>query len=211
MLPRPAEPKAPNLCLAQRQDPSRATRAREDGVRGHCEPGTRNLTLAQRRAPPPAGRAGGVACDTGLSFAPLLAGVGAGGRVVGVELSPEMAAIARARVAAAGWDNVDLHVGDVAALELPRHAFDAALLHYTHDVRPGGAAGHIARPLPICAGRGCICCTGCRTFAGGRSTWVPATSVAARSAAPQATGKRRSRREPALSDNRPSVRCERRR
>lgn len=75
-----------------------------------------------------------VACGTGLSFAALRAGVGDDGRVLGLEVSPEMATIARARIEAHGWSNVAVRVGDVAAIELAPHSFDAALFHYTHDV-----------------------------------------------------------------------------
>lgn len=50
---------------------------------------------------------------TGASLPPLVSGVGATGRVVGVDLSEGMVARARDRVARAGWTNVDLHVGDV--------------------------------------------------------------------------------------------------
>lgn len=74
-----------------------------------------------------------VACGTGLSFPLLLEGVGPAGRVVGVEVSPEMMARARARVAAAGWANVDLVEAPVEAAAL-QGAFDAVLFHYTHDV-----------------------------------------------------------------------------
>jgi ubiquinone/menaquinone biosynthesis C-methylase UbiE len=75
-----------------------------------------------------------IACGTGLSFAPLAQRVGAQGRVVGVEVSPDMAALARARVAHEGWQNVDVHVGDAAVVEFGTTLFDAALFHYTHDV-----------------------------------------------------------------------------
>lgn len=75
-----------------------------------------------------------VACGTGLSFSALRAGVGDDGAVLGLEVSPEMAAIARARIEAHGWTNVAVQVGDVAAIELAPRAFDAALFHYTHDV-----------------------------------------------------------------------------
>jgi demethylmenaquinone methyltransferase/2-methoxy-6-polyprenyl-1,4-benzoquinol methylase len=74
-----------------------------------------------------------VACGTGLSFPLLVEGVGPAGRVVGVEVSPEMMARARARVAAAGWANVDLVEAPVEAAAL-QGPFDAVLFHYTHDV-----------------------------------------------------------------------------
>jgi demethylmenaquinone methyltransferase/2-methoxy-6-polyprenyl-1,4-benzoquinol methylase len=75
-----------------------------------------------------------VACGTGLSFAPLLARVGGNGTVVGVELSPEMAKVARSRIDAAGWRNVQLLLSDAAAVDLTPFRFDAVLFHYAHDV-----------------------------------------------------------------------------
>ena len=84
-----------------------------------------------------------VACGTGLSFPMLRQAVGASGRVHGVELSPEMAALARARVAGHGWRNATLDVGDMASSPLPG-PFDAVLFHFTHDVlRTPGALDHI--------------------------------------------------------------------
>jgi len=74
-----------------------------------------------------------VACGTGLSFPLLRAGVGAAGRVVGVELSPAMAARAQARVEAAGWRNVEVVVGDMASADWTG-PFDAVLFNFTHDV-----------------------------------------------------------------------------
>lgn len=74
------------------------------------------------------------ACGTGLSFAPIVERVGSAGTVVGVELSPEMAAQAQARIDAAGWPNVRLFVADAAAADLSPYRFDAVLLHYAHDI-----------------------------------------------------------------------------
>ena len=51
-----------------------------------------------------------VACGTGLSFALLEEAIGPSGRLVGVELSPEMAAHARTRIERAGWRNAELLV-----------------------------------------------------------------------------------------------------
>jgi demethylmenaquinone methyltransferase/2-methoxy-6-polyprenyl-1,4-benzoquinol methylase len=81
-----------------------------------------------------------VACGTGLSFAPLIERVGARGQVVGVEVSPDMAALALARVAREGWRNVEVRIGDVAAVDLGPVPFDSALFHYTHDVLQAPAA-----------------------------------------------------------------------
>lgn len=74
-----------------------------------------------------------VACGTGLSFGLLAAAVGPAGQVVGVEVSPEMMAQARARAVQEGLTQVRLVEGSLeeAALDGP---FDAVLFHYTHDV-----------------------------------------------------------------------------
>jgi demethylmenaquinone methyltransferase/2-methoxy-6-polyprenyl-1,4-benzoquinol methylase len=74
-----------------------------------------------------------VACGTGLSFPLLVEGVGAGGRVIGVELSPEMLALARERCAREGWRNVALIEAAVEAAEIPA-PLDAILFNFTHDV-----------------------------------------------------------------------------
>jgi demethylmenaquinone methyltransferase/2-methoxy-6-polyprenyl-1,4-benzoquinol methylase len=70
-----------------------------------------------------------VACGTGATLAPLAQRVGPGGRVVGVEHCPEMAAIARARAPA----NAEVVLSGVEELHAPLRA-DAMLLSYTHDV-----------------------------------------------------------------------------
>lgn len=72
-------------------------------------------------------------CGTGLSLPLLHAGVGARGRIVGIEQSPEMIALARQRVAQHGWKNVELIEASVEAARVGSHA-DAALFHFTHDI-----------------------------------------------------------------------------
>ena len=47
-----------------------------------------------------------VGCGTGLCCGLLREQVGPEGQVVGIEESPEMAAVARANIAREGWDNV---------------------------------------------------------------------------------------------------------
>lgn len=74
-----------------------------------------------------------VGCGTGLSFALLREGVGAEGRVIGIELSPEMAAEARDRIERHGWRNVTII--NVAAEDAHIDASaDAALFFLTHDI-----------------------------------------------------------------------------
>ena len=83
-----------------------------------------------------------VACGTGLSFALLEEAIGPSGRLVGVELSPEMAARAQARIERAGWTNAELLVGRMEDADLapPRGPFDAVAFNFTHDVLQSEAA-----------------------------------------------------------------------
>lgn len=118
-------------------DPCRAVEKYRRHASGYDASAQRTMEI-RRRAVALLGLAPGervldVACGTGLSFPLLVAGVGRTGRVVGVEVSPEMMTQARARVAAAGWGNVTLVEATLeeAVLEGP---FDAVLFHYTHDV-----------------------------------------------------------------------------
>lgn len=74
-----------------------------------------------------------VACGTGLSLPLLREAVGPSGRVIGIEVSPEMMALARERVAAAGWDNVGLVQAPMEQAD-PGVPLDAILFNYTHDV-----------------------------------------------------------------------------
>jgi demethylmenaquinone methyltransferase/2-methoxy-6-polyprenyl-1,4-benzoquinol methylase len=74
-----------------------------------------------------------VACGTGLSLALLRAGVGPDGWVEAFDQSPDMLALARNRVAAAGWNNV--RIREAAAQDYCLDApVDALLFHYTHDI-----------------------------------------------------------------------------
>lgn len=88
-----------------------------------------------------------VACGTGLSLALLQQGVGAGGRIVGIEQSPEMIARARRRVQQQGCRNVRLLCAPAEEARITGHA-DAALFHFTHDVlRRPEALDHVLRHL----------------------------------------------------------------
>lgn len=74
-----------------------------------------------------------VGCGTGLCFSRLREAVGESGRVIGVEQSIDMLGRAQARVADAGWANVDLILGSTEDVELPDR-LDAALFCFTHDI-----------------------------------------------------------------------------
>lgn len=104
-----------------------------------------------------------VGCGTGLSLALLRQGIGAVGRIIGIEQCPEMIEQARARVAQNHWRNVTLLCAPVEAADLPRLA-DAALFHFTHDVlqRPDAIANVVDHLKP-----------GARVVASGlKWTWV---------------------------------------
>ena len=90
-----------------------------------------------------------VASGTGLSFPLLMKGIGPTGHLIGIEHSPDMMAIARQRVEAAGWRNVMLIESAVEAADVPLAA-DALLFHFTHDVlqSPGALALLFSRTKP---------------------------------------------------------------
>jgi len=70
---------------------------------------------------------------TGASFEALRAAVGTSGRVTGVELSEEMAAVARKRIDDHGWANVEIIVGDASTAPLPTDV-DGVLFFLVHDL-----------------------------------------------------------------------------
>ncbi len=86
-------------------------------------------------------------CGTGMSLALLRQAVGPQGRVIAVDESPEMIALARNRVSQAGWTNVELICAAVEDAELPEKA-DAAFFHLVHDVlQSPQAVTHVLRHL----------------------------------------------------------------
>ena len=82
-----------------------------------------------------------VGCGTGLSFEPLLRGVGRSGRLIAFEQSPEMHAIAARRAEALRRDgfSVELHLASAEDVRLGA-APDAMLWHYVHDITRTPAA-----------------------------------------------------------------------
>ena len=90
-----------------------------------------------------------VGCGTGLSFELLAQGIGSGGRIVGIEQSPEMIERARQRVDEHRWRNVELLCSPVESAEIPLLA-DAALFHFTHDIlqRPEAIANVLSHLKP---------------------------------------------------------------
>lgn len=90
-----------------------------------------------------------VGCGTGLSFERLRAGVGAQGRIIGIEQSPDMLALARDRVRRNHWRNVTLVGAPVEDAALNGRA-DAALFHFTHDIlrKPAAVANVVDHLKP---------------------------------------------------------------
>ena len=79
------------------------------------------------------------ACGTGSALENLARLVGPGGRVVGVEQSPEMIALARQRCAVPGLQNVSLLEAPVEDARIPG-PLDAILFSFAHDVLQSSAA-----------------------------------------------------------------------
>jgi SAM-dependent methyltransferase len=73
-----------------------------------------------------------VACGTGANLVPLAESVGPTGRVVGVDLSPDMLAIAADRVRGLGLENVTMIEGRIEDAQLPG-PFEAALFSLAHE------------------------------------------------------------------------------
>jgi SAM-dependent methyltransferase len=80
-----------------------------------------------------------VGCGTGLSFEALFRTVGGGGRIIGIEQSPQMLDKARQRVQRQRWRNGTLLDAPAEDADIPGKA-DAVLLHFTHDVLQNEAA-----------------------------------------------------------------------
>jgi arsenite methyltransferase len=87
-----------------------------------------------------------VGCGPGFFCAELLAEVGSGGSIVGLDSSPQMLALAARRCE--GHENVELHEADATSLPVGDASFDAALcvqvLEYVSDVAAGLAELHRA-------------------------------------------------------------------
>jgi demethylmenaquinone methyltransferase/2-methoxy-6-polyprenyl-1,4-benzoquinol methylase len=72
-------------------------------------------------------------CGSGLCFPLLEAKIGPQGRIVGIDQSPEMLALARTRLVGEVWGNVTLVESSVERAEISVVA-DAALFCATHDI-----------------------------------------------------------------------------
>ncbi len=114
-----------------------------------------------------------VGCGTGLCCGLLVDKVGPEGSVVGIEESPEMAAVARERIAREGWRNVT--VVQAGAEEAPIGVTaDAALFCAVHDIlqSPDALRNVVSKLRP-----------GARVAAGGgkwAAPWMVAVNVQAK-------------------------------
>jgi SAM-dependent methyltransferase len=90
-----------------------------------------------------------VGCGPGFYCAELLDDVGSDGKVVGVDSSPQMLALAARRCE--GHDNIEFHEADATSLPVENAGFDGAVcvqvLEYVSDVSAGLAELHrVLRP-----------------------------------------------------------------
>src|SRR5215211_5885281 len=95
--------------------------------------------VVDRLAPKPGETVIDVGCGTGLTFPLLEQAIGPTGRIIGIELSPEMLAKARERSRSRGWRNVELIESSAEEAEIASRA-DAALFVLTHDIMRSPAA-----------------------------------------------------------------------
>jgi ubiquinone/menaquinone biosynthesis C-methylase UbiE len=112
--------------------PQHAQRLRAVGAL-HLHPGATVLDLA---------------CGTGLNFPLLERAIGPGGRIVGVDLTDAMLALARRRVEAHDWRNVTLVQADAASFDFPA-GLDGVVSTYALTQVPGcdRAVAHAAAAL----------------------------------------------------------------
>lgn len=94
-------------------------------------------------APAPGARVVDLCCGTGASALPAAEAVGPSGSVLGVDLTPALVEVARARAAAAGLAHARFAAGDVAALAFAPGSVDAVIsvfgLFFVDDI-PGQLA-----------------------------------------------------------------------
>ena len=91
-------------------------------------------------------------CGTGLNFKYLENKIGPEGKIIGVDLTDSMLAVAGDRVARQGWDNVELVQADIANWSLPQGVagcfstlaltlvpeYDRVIERASQALRPGG-------------------------------------------------------------------------
>jgi ubiquinone/menaquinone biosynthesis C-methylase UbiE len=90
-----------------------------------------------------------VGCGTGLSFGLLRQGIGSRGRIIGIEQSPDMLALARERAGRDRLKGLRLVCSPVETASFAGCA-DVALFHFTHDIlqRPEAVANVVRHLAP---------------------------------------------------------------
>lgn len=111
-----------------------------------------------------------IAAGTGKSLPALAAAVGPRGRVIAVEQSPEMVAIARQRIAELGLAQVELLLAPVEDARIDARA-DALLFHYTHDVLRTPAA--LQRVFAVARPQATVVVAGFKLASGWRALFNP--------------------------------------
>ena len=102
-----------------------------------------------------------VGSGTGMSLDMLVSRVGDDGRVIGVELSPDMNLLAHDKVQMRGYHNVTLHEGAIEDVAIEAK-LDAALCFYTHDVMRSDSA--LERVMSLCKPGARIAVAGMKLF-----------------------------------------------
>lgn len=142
-------------------DPQLAIARYRDHAAGYDASAERTMPLRRRTVAKLALQPGqtvlDVACGTGMSFPLLREGVGESGRIIGVELSPAMLAIARERCAREGWSHVTLVESAMETADIPVPV-DAILFNFTHDVLRSPAA--LARIFAAARPGACVAVAG---------------------------------------------------
>ena len=86
-----------------------------------------SLHTVERLDLQPGDRVLDVPCGTGPSLIAAAQRVGPAGRVVGLDYAEQMVAIARHKVSRLGLANVEVHVGDMTAIDPPEEPYDAVV------------------------------------------------------------------------------------
>ena len=113
-----------------------------------------------------------VGCGSGASAIPAAQKVGSDGHVIGVDLAERLLAMARAKAAAQGLQNVEFRVGDMETLGFPDGAFDAVIcvfaIFFVPDmVKQARELWRMVRP----GGQLAITTWGPRMFEPGSAAW----------------------------------------
>lgn len=74
-----------------------------------------------------------VGCGTGLALPLLEEAVGPEGRIIAIDQSPDMLALARGRAGTHGWQNVTFIQSSIEEAAIPSQG-DAALFAFSHDI-----------------------------------------------------------------------------